>query len=119
MIGALYRAGGQGLIDEAADFVQKHGKLGVGEVALTSAWGSLPSRYVIHSVGPRSGTFTNYRDFEGLLKIAFKNIIALALRNAYRSIAIPLLSAGVPFSLPGLIHCMIFYTIFLAFLKLF
>mmetsp|Transcript_41017 Transcript_41017/g.30168 ORF Transcript_41017/g.30168 Transcript_41017/m.30168 type:complete len:86 (-) Transcript_41017:309-566(-) len=53
---AIARAGGKVIYEESYEYIRKHGPLKNGEVAVTNA-GKMPSKKVIHAVGPiwRSG----------------------------------------------------------------
>src|SRR5262249_3750534 len=62
------------------------------EAVLTSA-GSLPARYVIHTVGPvYSGT--DREQSEKRLAAAYRNCLALLRERELRSIAFPCISTG-------------------------
>jgi len=63
-----------------------------GQAVITSAY-NLPSKYIIHAVGPI------YRDGlsgeEELLRNAYLNSLKLAKKHSIKSIAFPLISAGI------------------------
>ena len=69
----------------------KIGPIAVGDAAITPAFG-LPSRYVIHTVGPvwEEGK----RNEETLLRSCYEKSLQLALENGCQSIAFPLISSG-------------------------
>jgi O-acetyl-ADP-ribose deacetylase (regulator of RNase III) len=62
----------------------------VGHAAVTGA-GKLPSRYVIHTVGPRMGE----GDEDNKLKNAVLSSLMLASGKALKSISIPAISSGI------------------------
>ena len=70
---------------------QKIGSIQPGCAAITPAF-QLPSKYVIHTVGPvwEGGT----QGEEALLRSCYENSLKLAVKNRCRSIAFPLISAG-------------------------
>ncbi|HAM53299.1 MAG TPA: macrodomain protein [Nitrospiraceae bacterium] len=84
--GAIVRKGGQ-IIQEESDRI---GFVPVGKAAFTSA-GRLPSKYVIHAVGPRMGE----GDEDNKLKSAVVNSLKLASGKALKSISLPAISSGI------------------------
>lgn len=90
--GAISRAGGAVIQDESDAWVQGHGEVTTGNVAVTSA-GRLPNRYVLHAVGPiwRGG----FDDEENLLALAVKNTLEKAHELGLTSIAMPAISSGI------------------------
>jgi O-acetyl-ADP-ribose deacetylase (regulator of RNase III) len=92
--GAIHRAGGPAILAACRAIratTHPHG-LPAGEAVITTA-GNLPARHVIHTVGPIHGQ-NGGRDAE-LLAACYANSLALAARNALRSIAFPAISTGV------------------------
>lgn len=86
--GAIHRAGGPTIMKEC----RKIGGCPTGEAVITSA-GNLPSKYVIHTVGPVwSGGNQNEVN---LLVNAYQNSLRLAKENLITSIAFPNISTGV------------------------
>ncbi|MHA7664571.1 O-acetyl-ADP-ribose deacetylase [Mycolicibacterium sp. HS_4_1] len=87
--GAIHRAGGPAVL---LDCVERfpHG-LATGDAGWTTA-GNLPARWVIHTVGP------NYRAGQHdpeLLRSCYRRSLVVADELGARSIAFPLISAGI------------------------
>ncbi len=49
--GAIHRAGGPAILEDCRKIIAKQGGCKVGEAVITTA-GKLPSKFVIHTVGP-------------------------------------------------------------------
>lgn len=87
--GAIHRVGGPAILrDCVARF--PHG-LPTGDAGWTTA-GDLPARWVIHTVGPNFAA--GQRD-RGLLESCYRRSLAVADELGARSVAFPLISAGV------------------------
>ncbi len=91
--GAIHHEGGPQILEECQEIRRTrfpHG-LPVGEAVLTRA-GRLPSRYVIHTVGPitRLGSEPD----AVMLAACYRNALALATENNLRSIAFPAIATG-------------------------
>ena len=86
--GAIHRAAGINLLKECA----KLNGCSVGEAKITNGY-NLPAKYVIHTVGPiwNGGT----QGEQQLLQNCFVNSVNLAKENSIKSLAFPLISAGV------------------------
>ncbi len=84
--GAIVRKGGR-VIQEESDRI---GFVPVGHAAITGA-GKLPSRYVIHAVGPRMGE----GDEDSKLKSAVHSSLMLASGKGLKSISMPAISSGI------------------------
>ncbi|MEG0489145.1 MAG: O-acetyl-ADP-ribose deacetylase [Acinetobacter sp.] len=90
--GAIHRKGGSQILEDCQKIRAKQGGCAVGEAVITTA-GTLPSRYVIHTVGP---TWQNGQGGEdGLLKNAYLNSLKLAEKNQLTTVAFPNISTGV------------------------
>ncbi len=86
--GAIHRAAGPRLLEECRRF----GGCPTGEARLTGGY-DLSARYIIHTVGPvwRGGA-----EGEGvLLESCYRSLLALAVANNVRTLAIPVISTGV------------------------
>ncbi len=90
--GAIARQGGTVIQAESDRWVQEHGQVPTGQVAVTAA-GSLPAKVVIHAVGPvwRGGTSNE----DDLLHAAARNSLAKAEELKLTSIALPAISSGI------------------------
>ncbi|MGA2296683.1 MAG: O-acetyl-ADP-ribose deacetylase [FCB group bacterium] len=90
--GAIHRAAGPSLHEECMKIVQNQGKCPTGEAVITTA-GNMPSKYVIHTVGP---VWNGGNRNEGeLLANAYKNSLTLAVENKAVLIAFPNISTGI------------------------
>lgn len=85
--GAIHRAAGPGLAEEAVPL----GPIEPGEAVITGAHG-LPNRYVIHTLGPVYG---QDRPEAELLAGCYRNALDLAEQNGVESVAFPAISTGV------------------------
>ena len=90
--GAIFRAAGPEL-QTACDAVAAPGgvRCPTGEARITAA-GKLPSRFVIHAVGPRYGIDPRP---EALLASAYRDTYTLALEHGCRTVAVPAISCGI------------------------
>ncbi len=87
--GAIFRNAGALPMQQACDALSP---VEVGDVALTPAF-KLPSKYVIHAVGPRWEGGKKNEDL--LLASCYQKALMLAYEKGLRSIAFPLISAGI------------------------
>jgi O-acetyl-ADP-ribose deacetylase (regulator of RNase III) len=85
--GAIHRAAGPGLEEEARRFAP----IAPGEAVITGGH-DLPNRHVIHTLGPVYGQDRPEAD---LLANCYRNSLALAEENEIDSIAFPAISTGV------------------------
>ncbi|MCF6405630.1 O-acetyl-ADP-ribose deacetylase [Chitinophaga filiformis] len=90
--GAIHRAGGPAILEECRKIRDKQGRCAPGEAVITTA-GRLPAKYVIHTVGP---VWNKGSDEEkALLRSAYMNSLALAVKHDVTTIAFPNISTGV------------------------
>ena len=85
--GAIHRAAGPGLAEEAMPL----GPIAPGEAVMTGAHG-LPNHYVIHTLGPVYG---QDRPEAELLAGCYRNSLGLAEENGIESMAFPAISTGI------------------------
>ena len=85
--GAIHRAAGPGLADEARTLAP----ISPGQAVITGGHG-LPNRYVIHALGPVYG---RDRPEAELLSNCYRNSLALAEERGIESVAFPAISTGV------------------------
>ncbi len=86
--GAIHQAGGKSILDECVLI----GGCEVGSAVITTA-GNLPSKKVIHTVGPRWISGKSGEDEK--LKSCYLNCLRLAEENNLKSIAFPNISTGI------------------------
>ena len=89
--GAIHRIGGPRILEECKKIRNERGKLPVGHAVITGG-GSLPAKYVIHTVGPvwRGGILNE----DYLLENAYKSCLRLAGDYNIKSISFPSISTG-------------------------
>ena len=90
--GAIRRAGGPEIQEECKNIVASQGGCQIGEAVITTA-GKLPSRFVIHTVGPVWSNGVSQED--SLLADCYRNSVQLAIENNCKTIAFPSISTGV------------------------
>lgn len=90
--GAIARAGGPSVQDESDAWVEAHGEVPTGEVAVTGP-GRLPCKYIIHAVGPiwRGGHLGE----ETQLADAMRNSLEKAHELSLVSLSVPAISSGI------------------------
>ncbi len=90
--GAIHRKGGKKILEECIAIRSKQGGCKVGEAVITSA-GNLPSKFVIHTVGPVWNRDSIETD--KLLSNCYQNTLNIALKYHIRTIAFPNISTGI------------------------
>lgn len=90
--GAIHRAGGHEILEACIAIRKRQGGCETGEAVITTA-GNLPSKFVIHTVGPiwKGGK----QNETNLLKSCYTNSLKLAEANQVTTIAFPNISTGV------------------------
>lgn len=92
--GAIHRAGGQIIYDECLEIRKTRFPDGLptGDAVITSA-GDMPSKYVIHTVGPvwHGGK----RNEISLLRNAYQNSLIRAMEKGIKTLAFPAVSTGI------------------------
>jgi O-acetyl-ADP-ribose deacetylase (regulator of RNase III) len=89
--GAIHRAAGPRLAEECREVVASKGRLPPGEAVLTAGY-ALPSRFVIHTVGPV--WFGGEKGEEQILARCYRSVLRLAAREGLRTVAFPSISTG-------------------------
>ncbi len=90
--GAIHKAGGNAILEACMVIRNKQGGCKVGEAVITTA-GNLPSKYVIHTVGPVwNGDKEEKRK---LLANCYVNALQIAEENGVKTIAFPNISTGI------------------------
>lgn len=87
--GAIFRAAGARRMQEACDALAP---IETGQAVITPGF-DLPAQFVIHTAGPvwRGGGHSE----EQALRSCYRNSLDCALENGCRSVAFPLISAGI------------------------
>mgnify|MGYP001084202520 CR=1 FL=1 len=89
--GAIHRAAGPKLLEACYQVEDVNGvRCPTGDARITTA-GNLPSKFVIHTVGPIYGNEINPK---GLLQAAYLNSLQLARNYKCQSVAFPAISCG-------------------------
>jgi O-acetyl-ADP-ribose deacetylase (regulator of RNase III) len=90
--GAIHRAGGSNILEDCRKIIAKQGGCKVGEAVITTA-GKLPSKFVIHTVGPvwNGGNKKENEKLESCYLYSLK----LATQNDCKTIAFPSISTGI------------------------
>ncbi len=89
--GAIHAAGGPRILEECVQIVKHSGRLSPGHAVITTA-GDMPSRFVIHTVGPiwRGGT----KGEAQILASCYTESLNLAKKEGLRTISFPSISTG-------------------------
>jgi len=90
--GAIHEAGGQSIREQCKEIISRLGKCNVGQSVITKA-GDLPSKYVIHTVGPI--WYGGKRNEKNQLEDSYRNSLQLAVENNCKTIAFPNISTGI------------------------
>lgn len=90
--GAIHRNGGKEILEDCKKIIAKQGGCKVGEAVITTA-GNLPSKFVIHTVGPVWNGGAN-NETEKLAN-CYINSLKLAEKNNCKTIAFPNISTGI------------------------
>lgn len=90
--GAIHRKGGNKILEECIAIRNRQGGCNVGEAVITSA-GNLPSKFVIHTVGPVWNG--DKEEKKKLLENSYQNCLELAVKNNIKTIAFPNISTGI------------------------
>lgn len=91
--GAIHRAGGPSILEECREIRRTRYPAGLptGEAVITTA-GSLPARFVIHTVGPVWGSHAGGE--AELLAACYRNSLSLAAERSLAAVAFPAISTG-------------------------
>ncbi|OXB10339.1 O-acetyl-ADP-ribose deacetylase [Flavobacterium reichenbachii] len=90
--GAIHRKGGKAILDDCIAIRNRRGGCNTGEAVITTA-GNLPSKFVIHTVGP---VWNNGKNLEvELLQSCYLSVLELAIENDVKTIAFPNISTGI------------------------
>lgn len=90
--GAIHRKGGSEILEDCLKIRNKQGGCPTGEAVITRA-GKLPSKFVIHTVGPFWSGGNNNE--EKLLASCYTKSLMIAFDNGIKSIAFPNISTGI------------------------
>ncbi|XP_069838588.1 protein mono-ADP-ribosyltransferase PARP9 [Dendropsophus ebraccatus] len=94
LAGALVKAGGDQIVQESNDIISKRGNLAVGDIAVTSA-GRLPSKKIVHAVGPRWSPGIAQMCVDQLREAIRKVLDYVSVQRDLHSVAIPAVSSGI------------------------
>ena len=90
--GAIHRAGGPAILNDCRKIVARQGGCKVGQAVITTA-GNLPSKFVIHTVGPVWNG--GQKDENEKLANCYHNSLKLAVENECKTVAFPNISTGI------------------------
>lgn len=90
--GAIHRAGGSKILEACKKIRDEQGECPTGEAVITTA-GKMPSKYVIHTVGPVWKGGQNGEPEK--LRNCYLNALKIAESKQLKSVAFPNISTGV------------------------
>jgi len=90
--GAIHRKGGNTILEDCKKIIAKQGSCKIGEAVITTA-GNLPSKYVIHTVGPVWNQGGDEKEL--LLANCYTNSLKIAVQNGIKTISFPNISTGI------------------------
>jgi O-acetyl-ADP-ribose deacetylase len=90
--GAIHRKGGKAILEECVKIRNTQGGCKTGEAVITTA-GNLPSKFVIHTVGPVWNG--DKEEKSKLLAECYTNSLEIALKHNIKTIAFPNISTGI------------------------
>jgi O-acetyl-ADP-ribose deacetylase (regulator of RNase III) len=90
--GAIHRKGGSAILDECIKIRNRQGGCETGDAVITTG-GNLPSKFVIHTVGPVWNG--DKEEKKKLLAGCYLNSLLLAVQNDVKTIAFPNISTGI------------------------
>ena len=90
--GAIHRTGGPAILEDCKKIIARQGRLPTGKAVITTG-GNLPSKHVIHTVGPI--WHSENRGEAALLESAYRESLKLAAGQKLTSISFPSISTGV------------------------
>lgn len=90
--GAIHKAGGNKILEECLQIVERNGPCNPGNAVITNA-GDLPAKFVIHTVGPVWKGGNSGED--KLLESAYLNSLRLAEEHNLKSVSFPNISTGI------------------------
>lgn len=94
---ALSQAGGYMIQKWSHDFIKQNGSLPTGE-AVTGPAGNLPSKKIIHAVGPRVSAHLTQSELWNASLLLEKTVVSILQKvdyNHFQSVAIPAISSGL------------------------
>ena len=92
--GAIHNAGGPEILEACKIIRKEKGICNTGDAVITTA-GNLPSKKVIHTVGPIFDDEADVEKQKQLLANCYRNSLKLAETHHLRSVAFPNISTGV------------------------
>jgi poly [ADP-ribose] polymerase 10/14/15 len=93
LAGTIRQKGGSIVQEDSKKYVDRKGKVDVGDAVLLKKCGNLPCKALIHAVAPKWDRGENVEEI--YLQKAVTKSLKLAVGHKYRSIAIPALGTGI------------------------